>query len=121
MTDPNIPPEAPVVRASTSVTLRVVESVAATIKHIIVGAAFFVPGIIWLLKEINGSEPIHRPHIYMSVGLMVLGGIAIDPPFGKQLSGLVVQFFPNGLPIIGGRRNSDPPAPPPTQPPTSGG
>lgn len=118
MTDPNTPPEVPVVRASTSVTLRVVESIGETIKHVIVGAAFFVPGIIWLLKEIN-ENPVHRPHIYMAVGLMVLGGIAVDPPFGKQLSGLVVQFFPNGLPIIGGRRASDPPPPPPA-PPTSG-
>lgn len=93
-----------------TVTLRIVETVVGTIRALVVGAALIIPGAFWLKNEIE-SKSGHNAHVYMAVGLMVLGGIAINPPFGDKLTAIFVQVFPNGLPLIGGRRATDPPKP----------
>jgi hypothetical protein len=107
-----------VARTSTNVTLRVVDSISTLIRQLIVGVPLIGIGGWWLYKEINEVTPgekLHQTHLWFAVGLMVLGGIAINPPFRKEISSLVVQFFPNGIPLIGGRRAGDPQPPTPPE------
>ena len=99
-----------------SATLRVVEAVAGSLKSLIVGAMLFAPGLYWFMQEMGGAKAgveVHTVHISFAVALMVAGAIAIQPKLGDQITNIYVRVFPNGLPLIGGRRAADPPAPPP--------
>lgn len=102
---------APKSRVSTSVAVKIADTIGSTISKLVAGAMLFIPGLYVLLDEINSRQPgeqVHKLHIYLAVGLMVGGALCINPPFGKQISGLVVSIFPNGVPLLGGRRASDP-------------
>lgn len=109
MTDPMVP------RASTSIALRIVESVSGSLTRLIVGAGLFTPGIIGYLHEMNHGyacdEAMHKGDISVFVGLMLAAALVVVPSFGKSLTNVFTVVFPNGLPILGGRRASDPPAP----------
>lgn len=104
------PPVQP--RPSASIAFRVAEAVGNTLLNLVVGAALFVPGLLWFLNELGDAKTcgakIHTAHISTAVGLMVAGAIVVRPPFGKQLTSIFVTVFPNGLPLLGGRRTGDP-------------
>jgi hypothetical protein len=99
-----------------SLAIRVLESVGTSLKALVVGASLFLPGLYWFVEELRSSQgcgtKLHIAHISFAVAMMVAGGIAIQPPFGKQLTSIVVTLFPNGIPLVGGRRASDPSSPP---------
>jgi hypothetical protein len=103
----------------TSAVVRIVEAAGTNLKSLLVCAILFGPGLYWFIDEIQSArapgEQIHTLHISIAVGLMVAGAIALQPPFGKQLTSIFVTVFPNGLPLLGGRRASDP-KPEDTQP-----
>lgn len=98
-----------------SMATKAAESVGTSLRSILVGLMLFCPGLYWFVDEIQSArlpgDQIHSLHISIAVGLMVAGGIAIQPPFGKQLTAIYITVFPNGLPLIGGRRETDPAAP----------
>jgi hypothetical protein len=100
----------PIPASRASAVVRIAEAVGTSIKSLIVGAMLFIPGIILFLDEINvpQGQKIHTGHLSIAVGLMVGGAIAIQPPFGKQLTNIFVTVFPNGLPLVGGKRSTDP-------------
>lgn len=103
-------------RASTSTTLKVVEVVAGSVSRLIVCVILAGPGLYWFRAELEDAKgpgaEVHIGHISFAVGLMVAGAIALAPTFGKQITEIYIQVFPNGIPLLGGRRGSDPPKPP---------
>lgn len=84
---------------------------------LIVGACFVVFGVTFLALEYRiafvAKQSPHWTHIGGYFGAAILGlCIPFWPivfPVAQKIS---VFIFPNGLPIVGGRRASDPPAPP---------
>lgn len=108
------PSGTPRVSRVSSVTLQIVNSIGTLIRQLIIGVPCVGLGVYWIYDEINHIAPgdeIHAKHIYMAAGLILIGGIAINPPFGDQVKAFVIQFFPTGVPLIGGRRETDPPKP----------
>lgn len=105
-------------RTSTT-TARIVETIAGSLKALIVGAMLFIPGLIWFMQEMNDAKgpgaEVHIGHVSFAVGLMVAGAIAIQPKFGDQITNIYVRVFPNGMPLLGGRRGSDPQPPTPPE------
>lgn len=106
---------APATRPSLNFAFKVAESVGGSVKRLVAAAMLFAPGAIWFMKEMNVpyscDEPLHVKHLSFAVGLMVAGAIALQPSFGTQLSGIFVTVFPNGLPMLGGKRATDPQPP----------
>lgn len=106
----------PVPPSRTSTTIRFVEAIGSSLRSILVGLMLFVPGAWFFYVEINEATPgekIHAGHLWIAVGLMVAGGIAIQPPFGDKLTSIFIAVVPY-IPIIGGKRAGDLP---PTEPP----
>lgn len=110
-----VTPPAPPSRTSTA-TLRIVEVVAGSLTRLIVCVILAGPGLYWFWGEMQDAKgpgaTVHVGHVSFAVGLIVAGAIALAPTFGEQITKIYIQVFPNGLPLFGGRRASDPPASP---------
>ncbi len=91
--------------------------VITNLGHIILGVLLLLVGVSMDIYEIQQKAPV-KLFIYVGTGLAIFGALLIPTilPLAKQI---VVVFFPNGLPLPGGKRIGDPPANPPS-PPTSG-
>lgn len=101
--------------ARASLIVRIMESAASNLVSLLIGAALFLPGLYWFYTEVSDKTPgatIHMGHMGVAVGMMVLGALVVRP---DQITGgitkVFVVVFPNGLPLLGGRRSSDPQPP----------
>lgn len=84
---------------------------AGLIFQIIVGIVFLTGGVIITARAVN-----HEPHdtklLWTGLGCAV-GGAFVLPGLFTVIRPIFIMVFPNGLPLLGGRRNTDPPLPPP--------
>lgn len=108
------PPTPP--RPSAGATLKVVEVVAGSVSRLVVCVILAGPGLYWFWTEMQDAKgpgaTVHIGHVSFAVGLMVAGAIALAPTFGEQITKIYIQVFPNGIPLVGGLRGTDPPKPP---------
>lgn len=82
---------------------------------ILSGAACFIWGVmIDLNHPACGTKEVFWTisHILMAGGFLwaLLGAASIPSIFDTVLKPVVTLVFPNGIPLIGGRRTNDPPA-----------
>jgi hypothetical protein len=90
---------------------RAVAAIAQPVFQIVVGLVFLVGGCLVTAKAVS-----HEPHDKWLFGFgfgAAIGGALILPGIFSTAKPIFVFFFPNGLPLFGGRRAGDPPAPPP--------
>ena len=99
MTDPN--------RPSIPTEIRIAEGIAGIASKIVAGLIFMVGGG-WLAHYSLGKED--HTMVYVGIGVAVFGAMLLPSIFDTAQK-IYITFFPNGLPIIGGRRAGDPPAP----------
>lgn len=88
----------------------VMTAVVQPIVQIIVGLVFLAGGIIVTARALN-----HEPHDKWLVKLgfaAAIGGALMLPGIFTVVKPIYVMIFPNGLPLIGGKRAGDPPAEP---------
>jgi hypothetical protein len=83
------------------------------IAHVIaalVGCGIAGVGVMLLVTELR-TPPGHATHIYIAAGMMFFGALLIVP--SAVTSGLrsVIVIVGPYIPVIGGRRAGDPPAP----------
>jgi hypothetical protein len=79
--------------------------------NVLVGLALFAFGAFFLFLEVR-TPPMHSGHVYLFAGIAILGALVIRPdPIFFALKQVVVIVGPY-IPVIGGRRAGDPPAPP---------
>lgn len=73
---------------------------------ILAGTATFVYGLIFR----PAGNPCEHNHVLLIVGgLVAIGGAMLLPSVFDAFKPVITFVFPNGIPIIGGRRVSDPP------------
>jgi hypothetical protein len=58
------------------------------------------------------SEPHDNKVLYAGLGAALFGAL-VFPSIFPIAQKIYVFVFPNGLPLLGGKRSGDPPAPPP--------
>ena len=93
--------------------IKVFEAKIGLITKLIAGFAFIAGGA----KVVQYS--LHKEDHYLvwvGIGIAVFGAWLL-PSLGDQISKIYITIFPNGLPILGGRRATDPQPPAPTPPP----
>lgn len=78
--------------------------------HVIVGGVMLLAGILGAMYQIE-HPPVVKWVFYPTCGFALLGALIL-PTILPIVKEIVVVIFPNGIPLIGGRRSSDPPAPP---------
>ncbi len=85
-----------------------IESAGVTVLQLLVGFVFLVGGVI-----LAGFGFTHEQHIvgYVGIGAAVFRALIL-PGLFTVIKPIVVLVFPNGIPLIGGQRKTDPPAPP---------
>lgn len=88
--------------------VRVAEAVGATALQLVVGLIFLAGG--FALAAYGFTHELHTAG-YVGVGSAVFGALVL-PGFFAIVKPIVVFIFPNGIPLIGGRRAGDPPTPP---------
>lgn len=87
--EPNREPE----RRSSTTTLRIIQGVGGFMRRLIFGLPLVGLGSWWIYDEINHTAPgdaIHSTHVFMAAGMILMGGIAIDPPFKKDVTDILV-------------------------------
>lgn len=82
--------------------------------HVIVGGVMLVAGILGAMYQIE-HPPVVKYVFYPTLGFAVLGALIL-PTILPTVQKIVVIFFPNGIPLLGGRRSSDPQPPAPPKP-----
>lgn len=94
-----------------------IETGVSILWHVLIGLALLLgggAGVAYTLEHAHDGHTDH-PMIYF-FGSIALVGCLILPSifdvFWPRVVKIYVQIFPNGLPLIGGRRASDPPAEP---------
>lgn len=88
-----------------------IERAAGMVIVVIVGSAFLAAGLFGFIYEIR-HQRVDKWIIGPSVGLAILGALMLPSVFAisfPRVKQIFVLVFPNGLPIIGGRRAGDPP------------
>ena len=93
-------------------TAEKIERAAGVVVVILVGLAFLVVGLSGAIYEIQ-HPPIERPIVYVCVSMAVFGALLLPSVFTvafPRVKQIFVLIFPNGLPLVGGRRRDDPPA-----------
>lgn len=84
----------------------------------IIGLALFAFGAWFDYLEMK-SPPVHTSHIVLFAAIAFIGALSIRPdPIITVIKQLVVIAAPY-VPMIGGRRANDPPAPPNPPPPST--
>jgi hypothetical protein len=84
------------------------EVVVQPIVQILVGLVFLAGGIIITAQALR-TEP-HDKWLVTFGFSAAIGGALILPGIFTVVKPILVFVFPNGIPLIGGRRASDPPA-----------
>lgn len=88
------------------------ENAASLLLVIVVGLVFLVSGLLGALYQLE-HPPIERGLVFAFMGLAVLGALLLPSVFTSlfpRVKQIFVLVFPNGIPMFGGRRASDPPA-----------
>lgn len=88
-----------------------IATVGATIMHIIVGLALMGLGVFVVVYQL--MHPPHSDKIILGGAALAILGALLMPTIFPVFKQIVVLVFPNGIPLLGGRRAGDPPAPPP--------
>lgn len=100
MTDPS--------RPSVPTEVKVVTAITGSISQLVTGL-IFIAGGAWLTWHSLNIE--NHTMVYVGIGVAVFGAMLMPSIFPVAKS-IYITFFPNGLPILGGRRAGDPPIPP---------
>ena len=84
--------------------------------HVLVGLALLLGGAAGVAYTLEHAHEGHADHpmIYFFGGVAMVGALvlpSIFDVFWPRAVKIYVQIFPNGLPLIGGKRSSDPPKP----------
>lgn len=84
-----------------------IQTAGATLVHVVVGLLLMAGGG-WVVAYQLQHPPHSDKIIILGAGVCVLGALLMPTifPVFKQI---VVLVFPNGIPVIGGKRASDPP------------
>jgi hypothetical protein len=80
---------------------------SATLVHIVVGLLLMAGGG-WVVAY-QLQHPPHSDKIIIGGGCIVVLGALLMPTIFPVFKQIVVLVFPNGIPVIGGKRASDPP------------
>jgi hypothetical protein len=97
-------------RSSQTITMKMVSAwqiVLANIVQLLIGTVF-VGGGGWLAYYSLAKE--NHMMVYVGIGVSVFGAMLLPSVFPVARN-IYITFFPNGLPLIGGRRQGDPPSP----------
>jgi hypothetical protein len=94
-----------------------IERVGLSLVQMVVGLILMAAGIAWGYADFraafNAKEQLHTTHMALCVGLVVFGALAGFTRFtAPVVDKLWIYVGQTNLPLIGGRRSSDPPAPP---------
>lgn len=87
-----------------------IERKARPIFQVVVGL-FFMTGGFFVARAGLQGEPHNDKLLYLGIGLAVFGAL-VFPGIFSVVQPIYVMIFPNGIPLLGGKRASDPPAPP---------
>lgn len=93
-------------------TAEKLERAAGLVVVVLVGLAFLAVGLSGAVYEIQ-HPPIERPIVYVCVAMAIFGALLLPSVFTvafPRVKQIFVLIFPNGLPLVGGRRRDDPPA-----------
>ena len=88
-----------------------IERLAGMLIVVLVGVTFLAVGLFGFIFEIQ-HQRVDKWIIGPSFALAILGALMLPSVFAisfPRVKQIFVLVFPNGLPIIGGRRSSDPP------------
>ena len=88
-----------------------IERAAEVVVVVLVGLAFLATGLFGLIYQLQ-HPPVQHGVIYLSAGMAIFGALLLPSVFTvafPRVKQIFVLIFPGGLPIIGGRRASDPP------------
>ena len=88
-----------------------IERAAGMVIAIVVGSAFLAVGLFGFIYQIE-HPPVQKWVIGPCVGMAVLGALLLPSVFAiafPRVKQIFILIFPNGVPLIGGRRASDPP------------
>lgn len=93
-----------------SQAVRIAEKVGSTVSRIFVGLIALAGGVVLCVFGFG-----HEQHIlgYVGIGVGFFGANMLPGVFDAAKP-IYIMIFPNGIPLIGGRRSNDPP--PPAQP-----
>lgn len=86
-----------------------IATVGATIVHVLVGLALMGLGVFVVVYQL--THPPHSDKVLLGGASLVVLGALLMPTIFPVFKQIVVLVFPNGIPLIGGRRASDPPPP----------
>ena len=80
--------------------------------NLVVGLVLMGGGLVGANQTLEHAKDGHADHvlIYVFVGLAVLGALML-PGIFSVVKPIFVLIFPNGIPLIGGRRQGDPQKP----------
>jgi hypothetical protein len=83
-----------------------IETAGTTILQLLVGLLFLAGGVV-----LAGYAFTHEQHVvgYVGIGVAVFGALIL-PGLFTVVRPILVFAFPNGLPLVGGKRKDDPPA-----------
>ncbi len=87
-----------------------IESGVRTLLSVIVGLVLFVAGLAGAAWQVFHGKDDHLI-LFVCVGVAILGALIL-PGIFTVVKPVLIFIFPNGIPLIGGRRSGDP------QPPT---
>lgn len=87
-----------------------IEAAGATLVHVIVGLILMGLGGFVVVYQI--THPPHSDKIILGGAALCVLGALLMPTIFPVFKQIVVLVFPNGIPLIGGKRASDPPAAP---------
>ena len=93
-------------------TAEKIERAAADLVVILVGTAFLVVGLTGFAYLLRHSST-DRWLVGACVAMAVLGALMLPNVFAKafpRVKQIFILVFPNGIPVVGGRRRDDPPA-----------
>lgn len=99
MTDP---------RQSVPTEIRIATVIGGLISQLVVGA-LGIGGGAWMIRWALAHE--QHNYVYVGIGISMFGALCL-PSIFPIAQKIYITVFPNGLPMLGGRRASDPPIPP---------
>lgn len=85
-------------------------AIVSDIAHVIVGGVLMLAGILGAAYQIE-HPPVVKGIFYPTVGVAILGALIL-PSIFPTVQKIIVFIVPY-LPLIGGKRAGDPPAPKP--------
>lgn len=88
---------------------KVAEGIFGNLLHVVVGL-FFMGGGAWMVYYAINHPPLNKVLLYGGGGTTLFGALILPTilPVVKQIVVFIVPY----IPLIGGKRAGDPPAPP---------